>query len=154
MPHRRWGVSWGRRWRWRGAGSPHCRRRPPHPQAHSPPVLSTAGGNSQSHPDVKIYKNIYANLWKFRASSAGVKLLRTQGPLRSSFPDSVIERGIRAIKTKTERGMGRHYNGIQPARNINFCPVIPRCPNANITMYANLHCFQAQYLYYGLNEEL
>ncbi len=35
---------------------------------------------------------------------------------------------------------------------VPYCPVIPRCPNANITMYANLHCFHAQYLPYGLNE--
>jgi hypothetical protein len=40
------------------------------------------------------------------------------GPVRSSFPDSVIERGICAVKTKTEREDGppfyRHPASSEP----------------------------------------
>ncbi len=50
----------------------------------------------------------YKNLRKSMKMSMELALndLGTQVSLRSSSPDSVIERGIRAVKTKTERGDG------------------------------------------------
>ncbi len=55
---------------------------------------------------IKMSEFKYKNLRKSMKISMELALndLGTQGPLRSSYPDSVIERGIRAVKNKDREG--------------------------------------------------